>query len=84
MSLAVIGLAHKLKYVAEKENVQQDDLCQPGHDPYEKTASHAGFTPSWCYTFRRAQSSTKEFKSNVAHASGFTLCPRLTAESCHR
>ena len=52
MSLAVIGLAHKLKYVAEKENVQQDDLCQPGHDPYEKTASHAGFTPSWCYTFR--------------------------------
>ncbi len=57
MSLAVIGLAHKQKYVAEKQNVQQDSLCQPGHDPYEKTASHAGFTPSWCYIFQQALSS---------------------------
>ena len=62
MSLAVIGLAHKLKYVAEKENVQQDDLCQPGHDPYEKTASHAGFTPSWCYTCQQVQSTRQEYK----------------------
>ncbi len=56
MSLAVIGLAHKQKYVAEKQNVQQDTLCQPGHDPYEKRASHAGFTPSWCYICKKAQS----------------------------
>jgi len=56
MSLAVVGLAHKQKYVAEKQNVQQDTLCQPGHDPYEKRASHAGFTPSWCYICKKAQS----------------------------
>ena len=83
MSLAVTGLAHEQKYVAEKQNVQQNNLCQQGHDPYEKTASHAGFTPSWCYNFQQSQSSRQEYESNIAHASGFVLCPHLTAETCH-
>jgi len=65
MSLAVIGLAHKQKYVAEKQNVQQDTLCQPGHDPYEKRASHAGFTPSWCYIFNKRKAVDKSINQTL-------------------